>query len=201
MDKNSFRENARTRTLVALIKKIAHYAAHHQKRYFVGSGFAIDLYLGQLTREHEDIDLVVDLVDGKLWRTLFNQWGYTIGQDDYMVYFPNAFTVSQNPQDAEDCLVEVWAMHYRDDGSLYPPHKQEHPGREWWQAKRHDNLQYMQFEGVGVWIEEPNVTINQKLDHVQYHKQRLSEKHIHDLNLMGRLDEYWRIIQDDPEIK
>lgn len=201
MNQANFLASARTRKLIELIKKIARHAAQHQLRYFIGGGFAIDLYTGKLTREHDDVDLVVDVVDSEAWKRCFEQWGYAIGRDDYMVYFPHSFTVgertaNESHHQPDHILVEVWPVELMDDGTLYPPHIPEHPGRAWWKEKRHDNLQFVRFEGVDIWIEEPNITIDQKLAHVRHHKQQLSEKHIHDLKLMGRFDEYREIIRE-----
>lgn len=190
----AFTPNARTRLLLDLAIRIAEAADEHQKRYYVGSGFAIDLSLGRLSRDHDDIDLVVDVIDAEWWRSLFASWGFDIGRDTYMAYFPDAFSVAQNPKDEDDYLIEVWPMEYRRDGSLYPPHMADHPGREWWAEKRWADVRRGAFSGGVILVEDPHTAIDQKLEHVRHHREALAPKHVHDLEQMGRLGEYERLI-------
>ncbi len=190
-----FTPDARTRLLLDLVARIAVAADEHQKRYYVGSGFAIDLSLGRLSRDHGDIDLMVDVIDAAWWRSLFASWGFDIGRDAYMAYFPNAFSVARNPKDEDDYLIEVWPMEYRGDGGLYPPHTADHPGREWWAAKRQADVKRVTFGRGSVLVEDPHAAIDQKLEHVRHHREALLPKHVHDLEQMGRLDEYERLIE------
>jgi hypothetical protein len=184
----------RTKLLVGLVKYIAQTATQSKKRYCIGGGFSIDFSLGKITRSHEDIDLVVDVDDADWWMAVFKELGYIIGKYDYIEFFPDAFTVSDNSD--SKFLMEVWAMKFRSDGTLYPPHTPDHLGREWWNDKKHGEAKQVQFEGVIVNIENPSATIDQKLGHVRHHKETLSPKHQHDMKLMNRMDEYERLVRE-----
>lgn len=39
------------------------------------------------------------------------------------------------------------------------------------------------------------MALNQKLDHVRHHREPLEAKHIHDLELLGRREEYDELVR------
>jgi len=50
----------RTKKAIVLLKEIASEALSKQWKYVVLSGFAIDAYLGYISRNHKDVDLIAD---------------------------------------------------------------------------------------------------------------------------------------------
>ena len=150
--------NDRTHELVDFCKEVATLANSNSRQYYIGSGFSIDFSLGELTRDHEDVDLVIAASDVEWWKHEFTKRGYSISAYDYMHYFPGAFTVchpSAKPHDSSDFIAEVWPMVFRDDGTLVPPHTADHPGREWWRGKNWHKLKRVVYEDVPMVIEGP----------------------------------------------
>jgi hypothetical protein len=186
----------KTTNLVKLMMSLVTRANQHQMRYALGGGLALDISLGRLTRPHEDIDMIISIDDVALWQRQFIDEGYEIGHDEYMRYFPYSFTVVSKDYDRDNYLIEVWPMEFKPDGSLYPPHTSDHPGRNWWASKNVKTWQKISYDGVQVWIESPAEIIKQKLDHVRFHKEALAAKHLHDLELHDNLSDYQRLLQE-----
>jgi len=46
----------------------------YDRRWWVGGGWAIDLFLGRTTREHDDVDVVVPRAEQQLVRAHFADW-------------------------------------------------------------------------------------------------------------------------------
>ncbi|EKE00331.1 MAG: hypothetical protein ACD_22C00047G0017 [uncultured bacterium] len=59
------------------IEKIFAYSKEHGKPLFLKGGWNIDLVYGQVTRDHEDIDLMFDTSDHPFWRDWYAKQGFT----------------------------------------------------------------------------------------------------------------------------
>jgi hypothetical protein len=57
--------NERTKKAIYLLKEVATEAIDKKWKYVVLSGFAIDAYLGYISRNHKDVDLIMDKGDIK----------------------------------------------------------------------------------------------------------------------------------------
>ncbi|WP_421725390.1 nucleotidyltransferase domain-containing protein [Bauldia sp.] len=177
----------RTAALLDVVVRIAGAAA--DCRYLIGGGLAIALHRGAVSRDHEDIDLFVDRDDIAWWRHIFESWGHRIDRDDYMAFFPGAFVV-------DDGFAEVWPMVWAPDGSIRAEPTADHPGREWWAPLNADAILTTRFRGRDIRVESPDVVIDQKLDHVRHHRERLAAKHEMDVALLGRTSEYQRLLRE-----
>ena len=45
-----------------------------RKPWWIAGGWAIDLFLGKVTREHEDVDVAILRIDEKAFRTYLKSW-------------------------------------------------------------------------------------------------------------------------------
>lgn len=68
----------RTRRSIAILKKIAIKAFEMKWKYVVLSGYAIDAHLGYVSRNHKDIDLLVDKNDIQSVRLFLEKEGHAV---------------------------------------------------------------------------------------------------------------------------
>jgi uncharacterized protein YneR len=64
--------------LIQELDKIFHFSKKSGLLSFVSGGFAIDFAYGKLTREHDDIDLLVEEKDFLIWKNWFIDNGYNL---------------------------------------------------------------------------------------------------------------------------
>jgi hypothetical protein len=57
-------------------RKVFELLAGFEKPWFVAGGWAVDLFLGQVTREHEDIEITIFRCDQLTLRNYLNDWEF-----------------------------------------------------------------------------------------------------------------------------
>src|SRR3989344_2841960 len=68
----------RTKKAIELFKKIIIQASEKNWKYVVLSGFAIDSYLGYISRNHKDVDLIIDKNDIEAVKFFFKKEGHIV---------------------------------------------------------------------------------------------------------------------------
>jgi Aminoglycoside-2''-adenylyltransferase len=63
-------------TQLRLIDELVHVLADAEVDFWLRGGWALDFHLGEVTREHDDVDLVAWLADGERIRALLGPLGY-----------------------------------------------------------------------------------------------------------------------------
>ena len=90
----SLQEEARTRVDLQIIDKLSKTAPNFGMRIIIGGGYAVDGFLGEITRYHNDIDIQIygtkenaeKVIDTLLDKIAGNTWEYTAvdkGRKDY----------------------------------------------------------------------------------------------------------------------
>lgn len=168
--------NELTQDLVKLLVDVAKSAEENQKDYFIGGGFAIDLSLGRITRQHHDIDFHPMLEDSEWWQEWFGTRGYKIlkreGED-----FPEVWKVfGRNGKE----LVDMWPFK-SESGKLLIKYKGNYVDSE----RQIGELRTVDFQGTRVKIENPIRVLEQKLRHVK-RGSKLRPQDKHDFSVLGK---------------
>lgn len=168
--------NKYTIDLVDLVVKIARTAAENQKEYFIGGGFAIDLSLGRITRDHHDIDFHPMLEDSIWWSEWFEDQGYEV-IEKADPKFTEVFKVKDQSGKA---VVDMWPFKL-DKGRLLIKHEDEYAD-----SKRHwKETRTVFYKSTPFKIENPERVLEQKLRHAK-RGQKLRPQDLHDLKRLGK---------------
>lgn len=68
----------RTKKAIKLFRKIATEASKNNWKYVVLSGFAVDSYLGYISRNHKDVDLIIDKNDIEAVKLFLKNEGHQV---------------------------------------------------------------------------------------------------------------------------
>lgn len=173
--------NLWTEKLERLLLEIAKAAYENNKNYFFGGGFSIDLSLGKLSRDHEDIDFHPIETDTDWWRSWFENKGYVLSKSSDMKNTPLAFLLTDNKN---SWIADVWPVNIEpDEKKSLLNIKGEH---DVWQGKNWNERKEIKYKGIPVVVENPESVLEQKINHARKMKVCLSRKHQHDFTSMGR---------------
>ena len=167
--------NKHTKQLENLVVKIAEAAEENKKEYFIGGGFAIDLSLGIISRNHHDIDFHPMLSDYSWWIDWFKNQGYEVrNRQDPM--FPETWWIYNSKK---EFLVDMWPFQL-DNGILTINHQGKYID-----AKRHWNeTRVISYKNTKIRIENPQRVLEQKTRHVKDSKM-YRPIDLHDFKLLG----------------
>lgn len=189
----------KTAALESLVLRIAHDAARHRKKYYIGGGFAIDIAFGGLSRAHDDIDFYPLEADTLWWKKWFSEQGYAISIDVDMAPLRYAFLVSGQVEPATGVagLADVYPIAVDDVGSIsmaVRPGATEvwdgmlsiSGGRGIWPGKSWRNVHGVMYKGCKIFIEDYHAVLAQKEAYIRLHpSERLGDKHLHDFRRAG----------------
>jgi len=153
-----------TLLLEKLALEIADAAKKNNKKYVIGSGFAIEFFNGQLSRNHHDIDFHPLRSDTEWWVKWFKDQGYKVieKQND------EAGKVHEVKGSGGELLVD-----------LYPIDKEE----EW----KNMNMEKVDYKGTTICIESPNRVLDSKIRYARKHCQgKLRVQDLHDFTSLGK---------------
>lgn len=167
--------NEYTKHLESLIIEIARAAQENKKDYFIGGGFAIDIPLGKLSRDHHDIDFHPMLSDADWWVAWFNNKGYKI-ENRNDPKFPETWNVFDSEGEA---IVDMWPFKHVDKDLLINFNGEYVDG-----GRHYEEIRTVKYKDVDIKIENPQRVLEQKTRHVKQ-GQEYRPQDIHDFNLMG----------------
>jgi|GEM_PF-2014490 len=153
-----------TLQLENLALNIARHAHKHNRKYVIGSGLAIDFYLGRISRNHYDIDFHPLFNDVGWWLEWFRSQGYTvIEREEKKVGLVYEIKSVNN-----ELLVDFWPI-----------------------AKdvvwKDENVKTVIYKNTPLIIEDPNTVLASKIKYANEHyKGRLRVQDLHDFSLMGQ---------------
>ncbi len=162
--------------IFSLAKEIAIAAKESGKRYHMGGGIAIDLSVGNITRNHHDIDFHPELADLDWWLAWLKKHDLNpIRIEDSP--FPETFKVRNKSGSA---VVDLWPFRLT-DGVLVFNQNGEYvdTGKKW------DETRTVEFQGVEFRIENPLRVLDQKTYDFR-HGKPMREQDIHDFKLLGQ---------------
>jgi len=165
-----------TQKLLDLLLKIASTAKDNNKDYFIGGGFAIDLSVGKITRNHHDIDFHPMLKDYSWWQTWFKDQNYQV--DDHAN--ENFTEISKIIDEKGKEIVDMWPFKLVKDKLLIKYQGIYIDSERCWSETR-----TVVFQGVEVVIENPLRVLHQKLRHAKK-GQKLRPQDIHDIKLLNQ---------------
>jgi len=168
--------NEYTWQLEALLLKIAEAASDNKKEYFIGEGFAIDIFLGKISRNHHDIDFHPMLEDSLWWLEWFKKLGYKV-RNRQDAKFPETWNVYNSEGEA---IVDMWPFRL-ENGLLLINHEGKYSdgGRHW------EEMNLTNYRGVKIKIENPERVLEQKSRNAK-HGQNYRPKDLHDFRLLGK---------------
>jgi len=165
-----------TNGLVSLAILIAETAQKNNKDYFIGGGFAIDFTIGEITRNHHDIDFHPLLDDYDWWKTWFLNKGYKIKEPAAAAYPETCRVKNQN----NDSIVDMWPFKIQDNDLLIKYNS------DYINAKRHlTELRKIKYNNTEIWIENPERVLEQKIREAGG-ESNLRPQDIHDFEVMGK---------------
>lgn len=180
--------------LEALLLQIAGAAQKHNKRYYIGGGFAIDLTFGGLSRPHGDLDFYPMEEDTQWWKDWFRSLGYIISKDTDMEDLPNAFSLLN---ERNDYFADVYPIAMGSSGEISMVVK-EGTHEVWdgmltikgtrgvWQGKSWNEVRNVNYKGQSIVVENYKTVLMQKEEYIKLHPgEVLSEKHLHDFERAG----------------
>ena len=172
----------KTILLEPLLLRIAHTAATHNKKYYIGGGFAIDLACGGISRPHDDVDFYPLEADASWWNEWFNEQGYITSVDTDMVPLLHVFLVSQQNVSATgtEALADVYPIAAGSSGDISMA---VHPGttevwdgmlaiqngRGTWPGKTWQNVRSIEYKGQQVFVEDCRAVLAQKDAYIRLH--------------------------------
>lgn len=168
--------NEHTKKLEDLVLKIAGAAKENKKEYFIGGGFAIDLSLGTISRNHHDIDFHPMLFDSSWWTDWFTNQGYEV-RNRQDPKFSETWWVYNSKN---EFLVDMWPFQLQ-NGTLTINYEGKYID-----AKRNwDETRLISYKNVNIRIENPQRVLEQKTRHVKKSK-KYRPIDIHDFKLLGQ---------------
>jgi len=183
-----------THKLESLVLKIAEVAQTHNKKYYFGGGFAIDLTFGELTRSHEDLDFYPMEEDTQWWKDWFNSQGYIISNDTDMKNLVNAFSVLGKNN---EYFADVYPFSFDSNGEISMDIKEGtkeiwdgmltiQGTRAIWKGKSWNDVKHVEYKNQTVVVENYKTVLQQKEAYLQLHPgETLSEKHLLDFKRAG----------------
>lgn len=183
-----------TLQLESLLLRISEAAQKHDKQYYFGGGFAVDLAFGGLTRSHGDLDFYPMEEDTQWWKSWFRSQGYIVLKDTDMVNLANAFSVIDA---SNQYFADVYPIAVGRNGSISmrvsPGTREVWDGmltingrRGIWPGKSWKEVRNVIYKGQTVFIENYRTVLMQKEDYTNLHNgAALSEKHLHDFARAG----------------
>jgi len=189
-----------TLQLETLLLHIAETAQKHNKQYYFGGGFAIDLTFGGLSRSHGDIDFYPREEDTQWWKDWFRSQGYIISKDTDMENLPHAFSlINKN----SDYFADVYPIAVGRNGEISMLTK-EGTDAVWdgmltikgtrgvWQGKSWNEVRKVNYKGQTIAVENYKTVLMQKEEYIKLHPgETLSEKHLHDFARVSRYKKGW----------
>lgn len=189
----------KTMLLESLLLRVAHTAATHNKKYYIGGGFAIDLACGGISRPHDDVDFYPLEADALWWKELFNEQEYITSVDTDMVPLLYAFLMSQQKMSATgiEALADVYPVAAGSNGDIsmaVRPGTTEvwdgmlaiQNGRGIWPGKTWQIVRSIEYKGQQVSVEDCRAVLAQKEAYIRLHLgEKLGAKHIHDYRRVG----------------
>lgn len=178
-----------TLMLEALLLRIAETAQKHQKRYYIGGGFAIDLTFGGLSRPHGDVDLYPLEEDTQWWKDWFRSQGYLLYKEKDMVNLPNAFSILTEDQ---VYVAEIYPIAIGSSGEIsmlvssgthdmWDELLTIEGTRGLWQGKSWNEVRTVNYKGQAIVVENYHTVLQQLEDYRKRHPQAAYlEKHLHD---------------------
>lgn len=168
--------NKYTRQLEDLVIEIAKAAKENKKEYLIGGGFAIDLSLGKISRNHHDIDFHPMLDDYSWWIEWFTDRGYKV-RNRQDPKFPETWWVYNSNEEA---IVDMWPF-YLESGVLLINQEGKYldAGRHW------EETRLINYKNVGIRIENPLRVLEQKARHVSQ-GQKYRPADLHDFKLFRK---------------
>lgn len=168
--------NEYTKRVVKLAMEIGQAAKDNDKEGFIGSGLAIDLSLGRISRDHHDIDFHPMLEDAQWWREWFTEKGYKVVKRKKTDY-PDAYKVVDN--EGEE-VVDLWPIKLEEEKLLI-----NHNGEFVDSNKRWSETRVINYQGVDIRVENPERVLEQKAKDAKNGKP-MRPQDIHDFKLLGR---------------
>jgi hypothetical protein len=183
-----------TLKLEALVLSIAEAAQQHQKRYFIGGGFAIDLTFGGLSRPHGDVDFYPLEEDTQWWKDWFRSQGYVLYKEKDMENLPNAFSILTQDQ---VYVAEIYPVARGSRGEISML-VSEGTHDTWdevltiqgnhglWQGKSWDEVRAVTYKGQAIIVENYHTVLHELENYRKRHAQEAYlEKHLHDFERAG----------------
>ena len=183
-----------TLQLESLLLRISEAAQKHDKQYYFGGGFAIDLTFGGLSRPHDDLDFYPMEEDTQWWRDWFRSRGYILAKDTDMEDLPNAFLlINEN----NEYFADVYPIAIGGKGEISMAVKEGTHAiwdgmltikgtRGIWQGKSWDEVRKVNYKGQSIAVENYKTVLTQKEEYIKIHPgEALSEKHLHDFERAG----------------
>ena len=117
----------RTKKAIGLFKKIVIEASDKKWKYVVLSGFAIDAYLGYISRNHKDVDFIIDKKNITEVKEFLEKEGHsvfrskTLGEDDVLKIDP----IDAKTQRAAHCDIHISFFDEKKKEVVIPMHGNE----------------------------------------------------------------------------
>jgi hypothetical protein len=191
----------KTHLLELLLLRIAAAAEKHDKPYYIGGGFAIDLTFNAITRPHEDIDFYPMEADTDWWKGWSRSQGFEVSKDDDMQPLTNAFSVEDRSGGdylkTRDYLVDVYPVTIGKNGEISmavePGTREVWEGmltirkdRGLWPGKSWSDVRIVTYNGQTVCIENYKTVLKQKETFDKIHGGgTITHKHLHDFERAG----------------
>ena len=184
----------KTQLLEKLLIEIAETAKKHNKKYYFGGGFAIDIFFGSLTRSHEDLDFYPMEKDTDWWKDWFSSQGYIVSKDPDMKNLVHAFSVLGT---TNEYFADVYPIAIGDNGKIELSVK---PGtlsvwdgmltiqdnRGLWEGKSWNEIRSVVYKGHTIIVENYKTILAQKEKYIKLHpRETLPEKHLLDFKRAG----------------
>lgn len=183
-----------TLRLETLLLQIAEAAQRHNKQYYFGGGFAVDLTFGGLSRSHGDIDFYPLEEDTQWWKDWFRAQGYVVSRDTDMENLVHAFSlINEN----NEYFADVYPVAVGKNGEISFLVK-EGTDAVWdgmltirgtrgvWQGKSWNEVRKVTYKGQVVSVENHKTVLMQKKEYIKLHPgETLSAKHLHDFTRAG----------------
>lgn len=175
------RLNRKTKKLNKLLLEIIEVSKEFEKKFFVAGGFALDIEVGRLTRNHDDLDLHPLEKNITWWKKWFRKKGFKIDYNPEIKDKTKAF-VAYSPDD--EFYVDMYGVKVGRKGKLFSAEsgkRHDWAGTTWqgtvktkdWQGRKVNILHH---EGI-LWLKKKTV---------KKQSSKLRKKDIHDLKLFEK---------------
>ncbi len=183
-----------TLQLETLLLHIAGTAQKHNKQYYFGGGFAVDLTFGRLSRPHGDIDLYPLEEDTDWWKEWFRAQGYLLYKEKDMENLPNAFSILTQDR---VYVAEIYPIASGSNGEISMAVSEGthdiwdelltiEGTRGVWQEKSWHEVRTVNYKGQAIAVEDYKSVLRQLEDYRKRHPQAAClEKHLHDFARAG----------------
>ena len=172
--------NKKTTSLNDLLLEIIKAAEKNRKRLFVTGGFALEIEVGRLTRNHDDLDLQPMEEDITWWKKWFKNKGFRVGYNDGIKDKTKAFMAHSHDS---SFYADMYGVKVAKDGALSSA---ERGKRHNWGSTWQKVIKQKAWRGKKVYVIEYSTVLWLKKETVRKGQGKIRKKDIHDFKLFKK---------------